>query len=139
MRLKLIGFTPHLEEIVATAILTTTRRSRPSRIFKNLLEDPERVKGLVEGLSLQHRSVLEHNRVNYLLEASEEEALELLLWSKFFDLTRLRKDLWLLSTNLKEIVRSVLERGPMWRELLRSMEAFAPSLYQRLEGELCEG
>jgi len=139
LKLELIGFTPHLEEIVATAILTTTRRSRPSRIFRSLLEDAERVRGLIEGLSLQHRSVLEHNRVNYLLEASGEEVLELLLWSKFFDVTRLGEGLWLVSTNLKEIVRAILERGPMWRELLRSMEVFAPNLFHRLEGELREG
>lgn len=137
MKLELVGFTPHLEEIVATAILTTTTRSTPSRVFRNLTRNPERVKSVIEGLSLQHRSVLEHNRVNYLLEASDEEVLDLLLWSKFFDLTRLGEGLWLMSTNLKEIVRLVVSKeGSMRDALLSSMETFAPTMFSRLRGEL---
>jgi len=137
MKLQLIGFTPHLEEIVATAILTTTTRSTPSKIFRNLTRDSERVKSLIERLSLQHRSVLEHNRVNYLFEASDREVLDILLWSKFFDLTRLTGELWLMSTDLKEIVRYVLsKKGSMRDALLVSMEAFAPTMSRCLREEL---
>jgi len=137
MKLQLIGFTPHLEEIVATAVLTTTTRSTPSKIFRNLTRDSERVKSLIERLSLQHRSVLEHNRVNYLFEASDKEVLDILLWSKFFDLTRLMGELWLMSTDLKEIVRYILsKKGSMRDALLVSMEAFAPTMSRCLREEL---
>jgi hypothetical protein len=137
MKLQLIGFTTHLEEIVATAILTTTVKSTPSKIFRSLMMNPERVKSLIIGLSLQHKSVLEHNRINLLLEASDEEVLDLLLWSKFFDLTRLQGSIWLMSTNLKEIVRFVVSwKGPMREDLLESMKIFAPTMFKCLKGDL---
>ena len=120
--------------------MTTTMKSAPSRVFGNLLRNPERVKGLIERLPLQHKSVLEHNRVNWLLEASDRDVIDILLWSKFFDLTRLGGGLWLLSTNLKEIVRFIVsEEGPTRDALLNSMKTFAPNMFNRLREESLEG
>jgi len=140
MKLQLIGFTPHLEEVLATAVLTTTIGSTPSKLFSRVSNDPKRVKSLIKGLQLQHGSVLEHNRINWLLEASDEEALNLLLKSKFFNLTRLRPGLWLLSANLRTIVEYVRsEEGPMRDALLGSMVQYAPTMQSCLEVKNREG
>ena len=136
MKLQLIGFTPHLEEIVATAVLTTTGGNTPSRIFKNVSSNSEPSKRLIARLELQHGSVFEHNRVNWLLEATDEEVVNLLLKSKFFNVTKLDAGLWLLSANLRTIIEYVrAEAGPIREALLDSMKRFAPSIQSRLEGE----
>jgi len=136
MKLQLIGFTPHLEEIVATAVLTTTAGNTPSRVFKNISSNSGPSKRLIARLQLQHGSVFEHNRVNWLLEATDEEVLNLLLKSKFFNLTKLDTGLWLLSANLRTIIEYTrAEKGPMRDVLLGSMKRFAPSMLSRLEEE----
>ena len=140
MKLQLIGFTPRLEEVLATAVLTTTAGSTPSKVFSRVSGDPKRVKSLIEGLQLQHGSVLEHNRIDWLLEASDKEAFNLLLRSKFFNLTRLEEGLWLLSANLRTIVEYVTaEDGPMRDALFDSMKEFAPTILRCLEAKIREG
>jgi hypothetical protein len=140
MKLQLIGYTPHLEEVLATAVLTTTTGSTPSKVFSRVSGEPKRIKSLIGGLQLQHGSVLEHNRINWLLEASDEEALNLLLKSKFFNLTRLKAGFWLLSANLRTIVEYVrAEEGPMRDALFDSMKEFAPTMLSCLEAKIREG
>jgi len=134
MKLQLIGFTPYLEEVVATAVLTTTVGSTPSKLFRRAKGNPDRVRSLIKGLQLQHGSVLEHNRIDWLLEASDDEALSLLLKSKFFNLTKLGAKLWLLSANLRTIVEYVrTEEGPVRDAFLSSMKEFAPTMLSCLE------
>jgi len=136
MKLELIEFTPHLEEIVAVAVLTTTAGSTPSRLFRRATKNPDRVKAILKGLQLQHGSVLEHNRVDWLLDASDGEVLHLLLKSKFFNLTNLKEGVWLLSANLRTIIEFVTaEKGPIRDALLNSMKTLAPNMYRCLGGE----
>lgn len=135
MKLELMSFTPHLEEIIATAVLTTTTGSAPSKIIQRLSKNPEKIKQVLEGLQLQHGSVLEHNRINWLMEASSSEVLDLLLVSRFLRATKLRDEFWLLSANLRTVVEVVTsERGPLRDALLDSMKVFAPTMFRCLGG-----
>lgn len=110
MRLELVAFTPDLERLVATAMLTTTSGAGPSALFRGLGGRPGRVADVVGGLEAQHGSVLEHNRFVWLLEASGEEVLGLLLGSRFFQVSKLCGGRWLLSGNLRSVLE-LAERG----------------------------
>ena len=110
MRLELVAFTPDLERLIATAMLTTTSGAGPSTLFRGLGERPGRVAEVVGGLESQHGSVLEHNRLVWLLEASGEEVLGLLRGSRFLQVSKLSGDRWLLSGNLRSVLE-LAERG----------------------------
>lgn len=135
MRLELLSFTPHLEQVLVTAVLTTTTGSAPSRIFRRVMKSPERAKQVLQGLQLQHGSVLEHNRIDWLLEASDDEVLKILLLSRFFAVTKLHDELWLLSANLRTVLEVISsERGVLRDALLGSMSKFAPMMYRCIGG-----
>jgi hypothetical protein len=110
LRLELVAFTPDLERLIATAMLTTTSGAGPSALFRGLGGRPGRVAEVVGGLESQHCSVLEHNRLVWLLEASGEEVLGLLLGSRFLQVSRLGGGRWLLSGNLRSVLE-LAERG----------------------------
>ena len=135
LRLELVAFTPDLERLIATAMLTTTSGAGPSTLFRGLGGKPDRVAEVVGGLESQHGSVLEHNRLVWLLEASGEEVLELLLGSHFLQVSKLSGGMWLLSGNL----RSVLELaehggGEIVDALVRSIGEVAPTLCGLIAG-----
>ena len=134
MELRLVASTPDIEVLIATAILTTTG-SRPSEAFKRLRRQPERVRRIVHRLEFHHGSVFEHNRLCWLLEAGEEEVLELLLRSRFFQITRIGGSRWLMSANLRTIIEYVQGHDdPLARVLLESLREVAPTTYRRLRG-----
>jgi hypothetical protein len=135
LRLDLVACTPGVERLVATAMLTTTSGARPSALFRGLADRPERVAEVVGGLEAQHGSVLEHNRLTWLLEASGEEVLELLLGSRYLQVSRLGGGRWLLSGNLRSVLE-LAERGggELTDALVRSIGDVAPTLYVCLAG-----
>lgn len=140
MKLELVAHSTDIEALIATAMLTTTSGSRPSTLYHRLLGDPERVAGIVGRLESQHGSVLEHNRLCWLLEASEGEVIDIVLRSRFFNLTRLGCSRWLVSANL----RAMIECAERWRDefteaLLGSVRGVAPTLYGCFRGGGHEG
>lgn len=137
MILKFLTSTSHIEAVIATAMLTTTSGAKPSTLFNKLKADPERVKGLVGRIETQHGSILEHNRICWLMEASDSEVLEILLSNRFFMITRLGASSWLLSANLRTVsdfARSI--SGPFSETLIASLRTFAPNIYDGLKRAL---
>ena len=127
MRLELVAFTPDLERLVATAMLTTTSGAGPSALFRGLGGRPGRVAEVVGGLESQHGSVLEHNRLVWLLEASGEEVLGLLLGSRFLQVSKLSGGRWLLSGNLRSVLELIEHGGgEIVDALIRSIGEVAP-------------
>ncbi len=135
MRLRLIASTPDIEALIAAAILTTTG-SKPSEAYEALRRQPRRAERIVERLEFHHGSVFEHNRLCWLLEAEDEAILELLLRSRFFQLSRLGGKRWLMSANLRTVIEYIRQhRDPIAEALLESIGEVAPTVYKRLRGE----
>ncbi|MCX6655698.1 MAG: hypothetical protein NTY03_11370 [Candidatus Bathyarchaeota archaeon] len=129
MNLRLLASTPAVETIIATAMLTTTSGVAPSILFHRLSTNPEKVAEVVERLEVQHGSILEHNRLNWFLEASEGEVLKILLTNRFFTFTRLSSNRWLVSANLRTVLESQAMGGDFSKLLLESISNVAPSIY----------
>jgi hypothetical protein len=129
LNLRLLASTPAVETIIATAMLTTTSGVAPSTLFHRLSTNPEKVAEVVERLEVQHGSILEHNRLNWFLEASEGEVLKILLTNRFFTFTRLSSNRWLVSANLRTVLESQAMGGDFSKLLLESISNVAPSIY----------
>jgi hypothetical protein len=129
LNLRLLASTPAVETIIATAMLTTTSGVAPSTLFHRLSTNPEKVAEVVERLGVQHGSILEHNRLNWFLEASEGEVLKILLTNRFFTFTRLSSNRWLVSANLRTVLESQAMGGDFSKLLLESISNVAPSIY----------
>jgi hypothetical protein len=120
LRLELVTHTTDIEAIIATAVLTTTSKSKPSALFRRLKKDPERVANILGRIEVQHGSVLDHNRLCWRVKATDEEVLEVLLRNRFFSFTRLEGSDWLLSSNLRTAIRYIQEyQGDPFSEILR--------------------
>ncbi len=128
MKLDLVYHTPDVETLIATAMLTTTSGAKPSTLFNRLKEKKERVADVVGRLEAQHGSILEHNRLVWLMEAAESRVLDLALRSKFLAITRLGDDRWLLSANLRTVVELAGDDDPFSRTLAESIQEVAPNL-----------
>ncbi|MFA5868671.1 MAG: hypothetical protein WC941_03120 [Candidatus Bathyarchaeia archaeon] len=128
MNLRLLASTPAVETLIATAMLTTTSGAAPSTLFHRLSGEPAKVVDVVGHLEVQHGSILEHNRLSWLLEAEEGEVLKVLLKNRFFSFTRLGSRSWLLSANLRTVVEYQAEGDEFGRMLLESIREVAPSV-----------
>lgn len=133
MRLRLLSYTPDIEAIIATALLTTSTPSSPSEIHRRLLGDPERVRALLDRVELHHGSLLEHNKLCWLMEASRDEVLELLIKRHYFYATPLGESMWLLSSNL----RTALTYAQRYRDrfsdaLMETLRDIVPNLIMSL-------
>lgn len=118
MKIDLITHTTDADVIIATAVLTTTSRSRPSTLFKRLQKDPERVADILGRIEVQHGSILDHNRLCWRVEASDNEVLGVLLKHRFFSFTRLVGNRWLMSSNLRTAVRYIQDYDDSFSETL---------------------
>lgn len=133
MKLDLVSYTPEVETLIATAMLTTTSGAKPSTLFRRLKENPEKVRNVVERLEVQHGSILEHNRLDWVLEATDGEVLDILLNCRFFAVTKLGDGRWLLSANLRTVVEFIGERkDPFAEALAESVRLVAPTIYSCL-------
>ena len=128
MKLDLVYHTADVETLIATAMLTTTSGAKPSTLFNRLKEKKERVADVVGKLEAQHGSILEHNRLVWLMEAAESRVLDLALRSRFLAITRLCDDRWLLSANLRTVVELAGDDDPFSRSLAESIQEVAPNL-----------
>ena len=129
MKLRLLASTPAVETLIATAMLTTTSGVTPSTLFNKLSTDPAKVADVVGRLEMQHGSIMEHNRLSWLLEANEGEVLKVLLKNRFFTFTRFGSRGWLVSSNLRVVVEYQTEGDEFGRLLLESIKEAAPSVY----------
>ncbi|MEM4726625.1 MAG: hypothetical protein QXD04_00015 [Candidatus Bathyarchaeia archaeon] len=133
LRLKLLSSTQNIEAIIATALLTTSTPSNPMDIYRRLLRDPEKIKALLNRVELHHGSLLEHNQLCWLLEASKDEVLEILMKSHFFYVTPLGELNWLVSSNLRTALRYVQRHKDEFSEaLMETIRAVAPNLSEVL-------
>jgi len=128
LKLDLVYHTADVETLIATAMLTTTSGAKPSTLFNRLKEKKERVAGVVGRLEAQHGSILEHNRLVWLMEAAESRVLDLALRSRFLAITRLGDDRWLLSANLRTVLELAGDDDPFSRSLTESIQHVAPNL-----------
>lgn len=128
MKLDLVYHTADVETLIATAMLTTTSGAKPSTLFNRLKEKKERVADVVGRLEAQHGSILEHNRLVWLMKAAESKVLDLALRSRFLTITRLSDDRWLLSANLRTVVELAGDDDPFSRSLAESIQEVAPNL-----------
>ena len=126
MKLDLVYHTADVETLIATAMLTTTSGAKPSTLYNRLTE--KRVADVVGRLEAQHGSTLEHNRLVWLLDATEGEVLGLALRSRFLAMTKLGDDRWLLSANLRTVVELAGDDDPFARSLAESIQEVAPNL-----------
>lgn len=129
MRLTLIAHTPNPEAMIAAAMLTTTSGAKTSTIYERLQANPEKVNDIVSRLEVQHGSILEHNRLIWILEADEHLVLDTLLKNKFFTFTRLGSGRWLMSANLRAVLEYSGEHGgDLGDSLLNSICAVVPNV-----------
>jgi len=134
LELVLVSCTPEVEALVATALLTTTSGAKPSALFHRLQGDPTRVREIVGKVETQHGSILEHNRLGWVLEAKEGEVLKILLDSRFFNVLRLEDSKWLLSANLRTVVEYIGKKKDAFAgALLKSLRDVAPTLCSCIE------
>lgn len=129
MKLRLLASTPSVETLIATAMLTTTSGATPSNLYHRLSVNPGKVAEIVGRLEVQHGSILEHNRLNWLLEAGEGGVLKVLLVNRFFAFTRLGSREWLVSANLRSVIEYAAERDELGGLLLGSIRERLPSVY----------
>jgi hypothetical protein len=129
LKLNLIASTPGVDVLIATAMLTTTSSATPSNLYKRLSENPERVREIVGRLEVQHGSILEHNRIDWLMEAGEGEVLRVLLTNRFFTFTRLGSNRWIVSANMRTILEYVEEGGEFADLLLDSIKEKWPQIH----------
>ena len=129
MKLTLIASTPGVDTLIATAMLTTTSGVTPSSLYHRLKANPEKVKEVVGRLEVQHGSILEHNRLDWLLEAGEGEVLRVLLTNRFFSFTRLGSSSWLVSANMRTVIEYSEEGGEFADLLLESIKDRWPQVH----------
>jgi len=138
LRLELVAHTTEIEAMIATAVLTTTSKSKPSALFRRLKEDPERVAKILGRIEVQHGSVLDHNRLCWRMEASDTEVLEVLLRNRFFSFTRLDGSDWLLSSNLRTAIRYAQENegDPFSEALIGSIPRSLMAVLDKIGGNV---
>jgi hypothetical protein len=116
-------------------MLTTTSGAQPSTLFERLKERPEKVNEVVGRVELQHGNILEHNRLIWEIMASEDELLQVLLNLKFFNVTKVQKDKWLISGNLRSVVEYSNKYSDDFRDqIIKSIKDISPRIYEFIEG-----
>ena len=130
MKLELVAATPRIEAMIATSMLTTTSGAQPGTLYERLSQRPEKVDEVVGRVELQHGNILEHNRLIWVLEASRDEALEVMLRSRFITFTELEADRWLVSCNLRTLAEYCeSHRGEFSGLMLESIKETAPHIH----------
>ena len=130
MKLSLIAYSPDIETMIATSMLTTTSGAMPSTLYNRLLANPEKVHGIVGRIEVQHGNILEHNRLVWRLEATRDEILSIMLGSKFFNISEAGDNVWAVSCNLRTIVEyHQANRDEFSEKLVESIKDAAPQIY----------
>jgi hypothetical protein len=127
----LISYTPNLDTLIATSMLTTTSGAQPSVLFERLIDRPEKVKDIINRIEVQHGNILEHNRIIWELDAKNDEVLNILINSKFFNLTKIKYSNWLISASLRTIVEYSQKYSDQFIELIiDSIQEVSPQIHE---------
>jgi hypothetical protein len=127
----LISYTPNLDTLIATSMLTTTSGAQPSVLFERLIDRPEKVKDIINRIEVQHGNILEHNRIIWELDAKNDEVLNILINSKFFNLTKIEYSNWLISASLRTIVEYSQKYSDQFIELIiDSIQEVSPQIHE---------
>lgn len=130
MRIRLVAHTPDVEVMVATSMLTTTSGAQPSTLHQGLQTKPEKVKEVVGRLEVQHGNVLEHNRLIWVVEATRDEAMDVMLDTKYLTFTKLGDGRWLMSGNLRTVAEYAHQKNTEFtKKLVDSVKEAAPTIY----------
>lgn len=130
LKLRIVAVTANLEALVATAALTTTSGAQPSVLYEKLILNPEKTADIVSRIEVQHGSIMEHNRLTWVLEADEKEVLEVLLKNRFFCFTRFAPERWLVSGNLRTVMEyAASNEGELSFALIESIRSIVPHIY----------
>jgi len=108
---------------------------KPSKLFRLLLEAPEKTSHLLRRIETHHGSILEHNRLYWILEADDSEVLNVLLCNRFFTFTKIDESKWLMSANLRSVVElHKVCRSEFSSKLVESLAEVAPNIYNSIKG-----
>ena len=130
MRIELVAHTPGVEAMVAVSMLTTTSGAQPSTLHERLRADTGRVEEVVSRLEVQHGNVLEHNRLVWLVEATRDEVMEVMLDTRHLAFTRLEDDRWLMSGNLRAVAEYANQKSTEFTgRLVESVKDVAPTVH----------
>jgi hypothetical protein len=131
MKLHLVAHSPNIETVIATSMLTTTSGALPSILFNRLLVNPQKVKEVIGRIEVQHGNILEHNRLVWKLEANANEVLDIMLRSRFFNITKVSKGHWVVSGNLRTIVEyNRANENEFSEQLIESIKEITPNIYK---------
>jgi len=131
MKLHLIAHSPNIETIIATSMLTTTSGALPSILFNRLLVNPQKVKEVIGRIEVQHGNILEHNRLVWKLEANADEVLDIMLRSRFFNITKVSEGHWVVSSNLRTMVEyNRANENEFSEQLIESIKEITPNIYK---------
>jgi len=134
VKLQLVAYTSNIELLIATAMLTTCKPGTPWEHYKELKKKPEIAEKLVKNIPLKHGSVLEHNRIIWIVEGTENEILKLIYENRFFEASKLSDNLWILSANLRAVIDYTASgEDEFRRELLDSIRYLAPNIWRRIK------
>ncbi len=141
MRVQLVSFEPDLERVCAAAMRSCYSPHPGYELFAytspdKALEgekvfDHERISGLLKrSLELGHYDILEHNSITWLVEADEKDILSLLNSSKFFETSRVDRERWIVTTNLRVLVELARSQNPtaLGKEMLGTLNTAAPNI-----------
>jgi len=77
---------------------------------------------------------LEHNRVIWELDATKDELLNILLNSKFFNVTKIADSKWLISTSLRTIVEYSQKYSDQFIEIIiDSIKEISPQIHKLIK------
>ncbi|MFC1802441.1 hypothetical protein ACFL0D_00575 [Thermoproteota archaeon] len=137
MKLSLVAKSPFIETMIATSMLTTTSGAMPSTLFNRLLMKPKKVNDVVGRIEVQHGNILEHNRLIWKLEASKEKVLDILLRTKFFNITKVNETTWVLSGSLRTLVEYHQVYSDEFSEMMvESIKEVSPHIHTFIKRDL---
>jgi hypothetical protein len=130
LRITLVAHTPDVEVMVAASMLTTTSGAQPSTLHERLQAKPEKVREVVGRLEVQHGNVLEHNRLIWLVEATRDEAMDVMLDTRYLTFTKLGDGRWLMSGNLRTVAEYAHQKDTGFtKKLVESVKGVAPTIH----------
>ena len=131
MRITLVAHTSDVEVMVAASMLTTTSGAQPSTLHERLQANPEKVREVVERLEVQHDNVLEHNRLIWVLEATQDEVIDVMLDTRYLTFTKLDRNRWIMSGNLRAVAEYAHKKDTEFTgKLVESLKEAAPTIHQ---------
>ncbi len=130
MKLRLVEHSPEIETTIATSMKITTSGAMPSTLFNRFKDRPEKVADIVSRVEVQHGNILEHNRLVWSLEAPRDRVLDIMLRTKFLNITDLGDNRWVVSGNLRSVIElHQAHRDDFTEALVESLQAVSPRIY----------